>query len=236
MSIIGPGSRPALGGPARWIGYGLAIVGLPAPIIPASRGGTALALAVLILPLAVLALLLYAPEAFSAPVRGSRTGRRMISPILAFPSMGLLIAALSAHLTDATPALAPAAICAVVVVLLGLGAAARPMPGGVVSAIAFLAVFGGAYGYGAMVYADMRFDGDAAQRFRTEVRDRYETHGRGAHYHVSLAPFGPLAQPASVSVPYATYSALITGDLACVSLHPGALNMAWYEAAACGPD
>jgi hypothetical protein len=110
------------------------------------------------------------------------------------------------------------------------------MPGGLAAAILFLAVYGAGYGFGGLVFADMRFDHGQSQTFQTTVQSRHESHGRGGTgYHLVLAPFGPVTTPASARVSPAAYAALNIGDVACVTLHPGALKMAWYTAGVCAP-
>jgi hypothetical protein len=231
MGIIdqGGGGR---GGIVRWVGYGLSLAGLLLPIAPLGLGGVALAVLTLVVPALVFALLLIAPEAFGQTLRGTRT--RTISPILLAPPMVLLATALTSGVLDSRHALLPAAVCAAIAVLLGLGAATRPMPGGLAPAIVFLALFGAAYGYGGLVYADLRFDGEPGQVFRTQVQARSVSHGRGgAGYRLTLAPWGPVSAPVDVGVPERTYAALNPGDTACVTLHPGALRMEWFRAGLC---
>lgn len=231
MSIIEQGGAPG-GGIARWVGYGLSVIGLFLPFVPARFGGAALATATLVLPALVFALLLYAPEAFGQVLRGTKT--RTISLVLALPVFMLFVSALNAGVLDSHDALLPAAVCAAIAVLLGLGAATRPMPGGLAAAIIFLALFGAAYGYGGLVYADIRFDHDPGQVLQAQVQDHDVSHGRGGPaYHLTLAPWGPMTTPHRVTVTAQTYGQLNPGDLACVTLHPGALRMAWFRAAAC---
>jgi hypothetical protein len=232
MSIIEQGGGALGAGVTRWVGYALAIIGLLLPLAPATLGGTALAVAALITPAVVFALLLAAPEAFGQTLRGSKT--RTINLILILPALSLFISALGAGVLDSRLALLPAAICAAIAVLLGLGAAARPMPGSVGIAITFLLAFGGLYGYGGLVFADVRFDTAAPQTFQAVVQSRYTTHGRGTtHHHLVLGPWGPVAGTLTADVPAATYDALNPGDRACVSLHPGALKMEWYAVGPC---
>jgi hypothetical protein len=233
MSIIEQGGARG-GGVVRWVGYGLSVIGLFLPFVPARFGGAALAVATLALPAVVFALLLYAPEAFGQTLRGTKT--RTVSVVLMLPVFMLFVSALGAGVLDSHYALPPAGVCAAIAVLLGLGAAARPMPGGLVAAIVFLALFGAAYGYGGLVYADIRFDRDPGQLFQAPVSDHHVSHGRGGpSYHVTLAPWGPVTRPVSAVVPSETYARLNPGDTACVVLHPGALRMAWYRVGLCAP-
>jgi len=231
MSIIEQGGATG-GGIARWAGYGLSMIGLFLPFVPARFGGAALATATLAVPAAVFAILLYAPEAFGQVLRGTKT--RTVSLVLMLPVFMLFVSGLNAGVLDSHYALLPAAVCAAIAVLLGLGAATRPMPGSLVAAIVYLALFGAGYGYGGLIYADIRFDHDPGQVFQAQVQDHSITHGRGAPtYRLTLAPWGPVATALSVVVPAQAYAQLNPGDLACVTLHPGALRMAWFRTSAC---
>ena len=186
----------------------------------------------LALPAVIFAILLLAPDAFSATWRGSRTPT--INGILLAPIAAFFVVAFNASVLDLSFALLPAGVCAVIAVLLGLGAAARPMPGALWAAILFLAAYGGGYGFGGLVFADIRFDHGQPQVFQTAVLTHSTSYGRGGtSYHLTLAPFGPVTVPANVRVSSATYAALNPGDVACVTLRPGALKMAWYTTALC---
>ncbi|MDR3513733.1 MAG: hypothetical protein P4L73_19020 [Caulobacteraceae bacterium] len=232
MSVIQQGASPLGYGLVRVLGYGLSVAGVVLPLLPAGRHGEAIAWAALVVPALVFAILLVSPPAFAMR---DRRGRRSVNILLLLPVMGLAMAALGSRALDQHYALLPAALCAAIAVLLGIGAAAQPLPGSQLGAVIFLVLFGAGYGYGGMVFADVRFDHSAGQPFQTQVRNRYVSRGRSTSYHLVLAPWGPLAQPLDAGVPAKTYAALQDGDLACVTLHPGALRMAWYQVAACNP-
>jgi hypothetical protein len=234
MSIIEQGGARG-GGIVRWVGYGLSLIGLILPFVPARFGGPALAAATLVLPALIFALLLYAPEAFGQTLRGTRT--RTVSLVLILPPFILFATALGAGVLDTHYALLPAGVCAAIAVLLGLGAAARPMPGSLVAAIIFLALYGAGYGFGGLVYADVRFDRDPGQLFPARVLGHDVTHGRGGpSYRLMLEPFGPVTRPVGAAVSSETYARLNPGDTACATLHPGALRMAWYRVGLCPPS
>jgi hypothetical protein len=238
MSLLDEEARaPSLAAP-RAAGYGLAVVGFLLPLFPSRWGGDPLAVAALAVPAIVFALLLTVPEAFGVTFRrwGGRAGQRTISPLLLLSVLGLFVVAIAAGVVDVALALVPAAVCALIAVLLGLGAARRPMPGGLVEAVIFLALFGAAYGYGGLIFADMRFDRGPTQTYQARVENRYVSRGRnGPSYTVVLAPFGPVAKQVRAGVSAPAYAALNVGSLACVALHPGALRMPWFTAGACPP-
>ena len=235
MSIIDQEDRGVGGKAARWVAYGLSAVGLLLPFAPARFGGDGLAVATLMLPALVFALLLMAPEAFGRILRGTRIQTISLAPLL--PVFALAMSSLQTGRLDIRYALAPTAVCSAIAVLLGLGAASRPMPGGLAATVIFLALFGAAYGYGALMYADVRFDHAVGQMFEAKVQDRNESHARGGpSYRLTLAPWGPVTAPVSATVTAQAYARLNPGDTACVTLYPGALGMAWYRAGLCPAD
>lgn len=236
MGIIDQGGGAGAWTLTRIAGYGFAVIGFVLPILPASWGGPGVAAIAMIAPAIVFALLLISPESFGATFRrwGGRPGQRTISPALILPVVGLLVAATNASVIDTTLAFLPAGVCALIAVLLGFGAASRPMPGGVLAAVLFFVLFGGLYGYGGLIFADVRFDGAQAQSFDAAVQNRYENTGKStAGLFLVLAPFGPVTRNLTVRVDRAAYTALNIGDEACVAYHPGALKMPWITAAAC---
>jgi hypothetical protein len=220
----------------RIVGYGLAAIGFLLPLLPARWGGQPIAALALAVPPLVFALLLAAPEAYGASFRrwGGRAAQRTVSPLLILAVLGLFLVAVSADVVDPSPAVLTAGLCAAICVLLGVGAARRPMPGGLVEAVIFLALFGAGYGYAAPIFANLRFDASPPQAFQAQVRSRYESHGRsGVSYTVVLEPFGPVKRSVRAGVRAGAYAALPPGATACVVLHGGALGMAWYAAGRC---
>jgi hypothetical protein len=171
------------------VAYGLSAVGFLLPFAPARFGGDGLAIATPILPALIFALLLLAPEALGRILRGTRT--RTISLVLLLPVITMVMSSLQTGRLDIRYALAPTAVCAAIAVMLGLGAASRPMPGGLTAKVIDLALFGAAYGYGSLMYGDLWFDHAAGQVFEAKVQDPHERHARGGpSYRLTLAPWG----------------------------------------------
>lgn len=231
MSVIQQDVNPVTAWPVRIAGFGFALGGFLLALAPRGWGGALVPVAALVCPALAFAVLLAFPWAFGVT---SRTGRRTVNFGLVFAVMGLAAAGLAGHPMDLQYALLPAGVCALIAVMLGVGAAAQPLPGDRGSAILFLVIYGAAYGFGGMTYADVRFDQDSGQLFQTEVQGEHVSYGRhSTNYHLTLAPFGGFAQPFDAEVPRAVFQALKPGDTACVTLHPGALRMRWYHAGLC---
>ncbi len=57
--------------------------------------------------------------------------------------------------------------------------------------------------------------------------------GFGATTYVGLAAWGPMAKGHETAVPADVYGRVSVGDLVCVTVHPGALAMAWYTVGLC---
>ena len=99
----------------------------------------------------------------------------------------------------------------------------------------FLVLYGGGYGAGAPILVNLRFDRSEGHVYQAPVEAHRVTYGRGGPgYSLRLGYWGPGDRCAlQAGVPRAVYFALNPGDTACVSLHPGALGMAWYRIARC---
>jgi hypothetical protein len=132
-------------------------------------------------------------------------------------------------------ALILAGLCAAVALLLGVGLVGRRLPGGLLLSVLFWGAFGGGYGYGAAVFADTRFDHNLPQIYPAQVQRQYMSHRGGSTRHLVLGPWGPMTGTTDIAVSLSAYDALIPGQTACVTLHPGALRMPWYRAGVCSP-
>lgn len=231
MSVYQQGATPFTAWPARIVGFGFAVGGFVLAILPAGWGGPLVPIGALACPALAFATLLAFPWAFGVT---SRSGKRTVNFGLAFAVMGLAAAGMASHPMDLQYALPPAGVCAVIAVMLGIGAAAQRLPGDRWSALLFLVLYGAAYGFGAVTYADVRFDQGPGQLFQAQVQGQHLSYGRrSTYYHLTLAPFGSFTQPFDAEVPHNVYSALQPGDAACITIHPGALRMRWYRAGLC---
>lgn len=231
MSVMQAGVVPGWANPITWLGGGVSLAGFVLAVWPSRTYGDLLAMGALICPAAAFALMLAAPQAFGVT---TRTGKRTVNYIPIFAVGGLVAAGLANHPLEQQYALLPAGVCALIAVMLGIGAAAQPLPGNRWAALLFLVIFGAGYGYGGMVFADTRFDHGQGQVYQAQVQRRYSTYSRhGQNYHLTLGAWASYAQPFNADVDHATYDAVREGDTACVTLHGGALRMPWYQVHSC---
>jgi hypothetical protein len=215
----------------QWIGYGLSAIASLMIVLPVGRGQDWLSVLLLVAPVVLFALLLYAPQAFVMTTRRSQT--RMLNVLMAGPAFCLVVVAFGAGVLDVRYAFAPAGLCAAIALLLGLALAARRLPGHLLTGLVFSGVYGAAYGYGAMIFADTRLDHADGQTFQSQVVRRYIGGGRSMTYRVVLTPWGPVARQDDVTVSRALYHQTQEGQTLCVTLHPGLLRMPWRSVAAC---
>jgi hypothetical protein len=228
QAVVAPSARVV-----SWIASIMGAAGLVLAVFPPGYGPAWIPPLALALPPMAFVLMLGAPEAFGVTSR--RSGQRSVNILPAVSTIGLVVAAMQIGVLNWRIALLPAALCAGVTLLLGLGLVGRRLPGNFWVGALFWAAFGGAYGYGGLIYADVRFDREPTQSFQAQVDRVYLSYGRHSTTpHLVLAPWGPAAGETDVPVTHAAYAALGPGQTACVTLHPGALRMPWFQADVCG--
>jgi hypothetical protein len=66
-----------------------------------------------------------------------------------------------------------------------------------------------------------------------QVLEQHAKSGRATNYYLGLSAWGPMRQATEVQVPWEVYKYASVGGLVCVTLHPGALGMPWYDIALC---
>jgi hypothetical protein len=90
-----------------------------------------------------------------------------------------------------------------------------------------------AYGYGAGMETNALLDRSAPSVYSAHVMHKHVSSGRHTTYDLLLEPWGPQAQSENISVSSSLYRSVTVGDTVCVSLKPGALNIAWFAVHAC---
>ncbi len=90
------------------------------------------------------------------------------------------------------------------------------------------------YGYGVVVEADTRFDHYDPNIYKVAVLGKYNIPGRHSIWNLRLEPWEYADTVRNIQVPQAIYDAVKEGDKVCIHLHPGALNVKWYDVNACG--
>jgi hypothetical protein len=98
------------------------------------------------------------------------------------------------------------------------------------------AIFAGAASAAALLgivaVSDQTLDTAKPSIYRLRVLDEHVSHGKSNSYYLTL-PAWPRRQGGDVEVDYDTYHAVNTGDLVCITDHPGALGLPWFAVAIC---
>ncbi|HEY2482922.1 MAG TPA: hypothetical protein VGI30_12115 [Caulobacteraceae bacterium] len=220
----------------RWLGYGLALVGTPVGVVaaigPAGPGSQLLATAAIAIALVVLALAASSPASFE--VKSTRSPTRVINFLLLLPAASLMVAGFTSPLLNPQIVFLTGVAGSAIAVLVGLWVPRAQPAANSTFLYLFLVLYGAGFGVGAPALVNRCFDRSPGQIYQATVEGRRITSGKGGlHYSLKLGPWGPRTGSSYLPVTRAAYDAARPGDSACVSLHPGALGMAWYVAAPC---
>jgi len=215
----------------RWTGFGLAALGMALTLYDVFKPGPLPAAGLLILPLVVLALVLYAPASFE--IR-ARSGRRVVNGVLILPFMGLLLTNLQHAQVNPWWPLGPAVFAAAAVLITAWKLKDLPGLASPWMMLGFVTFCAGLYGYGAVAIADIQFDTSPGAVIQVQVLGKHSYSGKSRTYYLDLPPWGARTQPGAVQVSWSTYQALNVGDNACVLMHPGTLTLPWYTIGVCG--
>lgn len=91
-----------------------------------------------------------------------------------------------------------------------------------------LLIICGIYGGAAAATLNALMDTSEPVSYQTTLTNKWISHGRSSSYHITLAPWGPVDQPKSLTVPYDFYNRFLAGDKVWVSLRAGAFHIPWY--------
>jgi hypothetical protein len=233
MSIVeAPAADPTV---TRWSGYGLAFIGTVATFcVLILRDPPQPRIAVLIAVLSsvtLLALVVLSAESFLVTARGGT--RQVFNYILIAPVAAMVIFGSGGEFVHPEFGGLVAAVAAAIAALAGVWAPRRaPLPSPMIFLV-FLAFYGAGLGWGATMLGDRFFDASTGQVFPVTVQSTWRTWGRGQHYHVQLAPWGPVPNATSMTVAISTFDDAQRGAPMCAKLHPGALGLAWYSVGRC---
>jgi hypothetical protein len=119
MTILN--ERPAAPGHTliKWAGYSLCVLTALLVIVSIGQQNDALNIALLAAPAVIFVVLLLAPQAFVLTTRGKQV--RMLNVFMALPILVMVGVSLGAGVLDVRAAFLPAALCAAITLLLGLG-------------------------------------------------------------------------------------------------------------------
>jgi hypothetical protein len=168
--------------------------------------------------------------AFAIDSPGRKVLRGDLTVLLALP-VGVLAmrALLDSHLVIVGPVFLPALAlwCAMVWVARALGPAWRRWR--MFPLLAFLLF---PYAPSTIALADQLFDGAEPSAVRVLVLGKRTSSGKGASQYLRVGPWGLRRRTNEVEAKRDVYDAAAAGSLVCLSVHPGALGMPWYEVAA----
>jgi len=235
MSLVETPASTGNNGSVMWTAVGLGVVGAAAMFGAFLLSGAAAQLTLvgaLACLSALLGLIVWYPNAF---VTVSQRGwnRPVANFAYAVPVVLLTAMSFNFHLVRWEGAgLAAAGMGCLAVA--GMIWAPRPQPVTTpMSHILLALVFAAGLGWGGVTWLNCLFDDAPGQDFQVAVQEKHASFGRGSHYHLTLAPFGPVEQPVSVTVSYATYAGTSEGGFVCTVLRPGAFGFAWWRIGGC---
>ena len=148
------------------------------------------------------------------------------------PVFGLLMRALNdVSMLDRPRVIAMA--CAAAAALTALLAWRDPRVRGSLVAIAMIALLTAAYSYGAIVHLDTLLDPSQGTVYPVTVLGKHYTGGKHERYDLDVTAWGPSLSPRQLDVPRQFYDEVQSGDRLCVRLHPGWLQIRWYDPGFC---
>jgi hypothetical protein len=167
--------------------------------------------------------------------RSIRSGSNLLM-LLFIPGIALLIRAVfDAQLLDWTSALIAALAISLALALpvaLGMGVRVRRLAGrAVVLLILAFLVF--PYALGSTALADLLFDREPGELHWSTIMDKSVSTGKVTEWHLRIAPWGKLAEPMRVSISRQFYDVAVPGQIVCVDLRSGALQIPWYTVSYC---
>jgi hypothetical protein len=215
----------------RWIGYGLAGLGVAVFLARLLQPGALWTSVLLICAVGSLGVAVRAPEAFETQWRG---GGRRLNPLVGAPAFVLFIIALTDQVDDVTVPVAGAAVGAAAMLMASMRALGRLGLNSPLSFQIMAAVLGAAIGYGGMIALDVDFDGSPPAVLPVTVLDKYITTSRNSvRYHLRVPAFGGRQAVSSLNVDRPTYDTLGPGAQVCVLEHRGAIGLPWVTARLC---
>jgi len=184
----------------------------------------------LIAPAPALGLSATAPAQFEMRQRG---GGRGFTPLVGGGVAGVGMAAFGPHLLGLEAPLIGAAAGALAGFALALATLRKTKLAAPIQYAVILSALFALYGGAALMVIDVRFDTARPQVFRAAIADKYVRRGRQTNYILAVPPWGPRTRPSTIGVASSLYDSVQVGDPICMTLHPGALGSAWYEAVRC---
>jgi hypothetical protein len=231
MSLAESQARAANIATIKWSGIGLAFIGGVAVFVAyvAKDQMAVLAAAIALFSLAaLLALIVWTPNAFV--LTQVRNWNGPIANFALLVPLGLMLGLGAGYHLVRWEGLELAAAVAAALSVVGMIWAPRPEATlAPTSHIILALLFGAGLGWSGASLINCLFDKSPGQTYQATVEGKYRTYGKGGHYHLTLAPFGPVSSPGTVDVGYSDWSAASEGSSICVRMRPGLLGFAWWK-------
>lgn len=161
--------------------------------------------------------------------------RPTLAILMYLPALALAMRALSdIHILEwqqgAVLALAGAVVLSFVATKLDRGLLA-PKPGrsgARWASVLGMTLIGAAYGYGLGMQSDRLLDSSPPRAFTAAVVGKHISSGKSRSFNLHLAPWGPRSYPDNVQVRADFYETVQVGEVLCVDLYPGAIQVPWF--------
>ena len=90
-------------------------------------------------------------------------------------------------------------------------------------------VISAGYGAGLTTKINCQLDDSKPQTFQTTIMRKYTTSGKGAHYHIVLAPWWQNQSSKEVDISLHSYNLVDVGSAVNIYQRPGKLNVPWFD-------
>jgi hypothetical protein len=99
---------------------------------------------------------------------------------------------------------------------------------------AIIFLFATMYSYGAIAEVDTLLDWSVPKITQVPILGKHRSSARGGTYwYLKVGKWCPFLEPNNVSVPGSFYQSVSPGQMVCINLQSGAVNIPWYFVTAC---
>jgi len=113
--------------------------------------------------------------------------------------------------------------------ILLLAAGLKNNAGAIALAIVISIIVSAGYSAGLTTKINCQLDDSKPQTFQTTIMRKYTTSGKGAHYHIVLAPWWQNQSSKEVDISLHSYNLVDVGSPVNIYQRPGKLNVPWFD-------